>query len=269
MNSLPIGYRLEIRSGDDVTSETEAERQRIDQAAGNFGTENWDGNPIRVPGTRVPTRNAPLPGSPMHKCGGRFASGSAFCPGCRTELFPMFRLDMTDPRVAEIIDWPLPSFELPVCPGCILFHCDYSVDFSQSPFSISSTQLPASEQPFNEIVTPYETRDVLLRRLESHEYPDSDELCDYEGHQIGGIPPRWYSRYQDNVCPKCQRRMDYAAVIHYDDENVPLYETYTRKTNQSQVEVLREPVAFCLGDCKSYYVFTCHECLVLTYRFAM
>ena len=57
--------------------------------------------------------------------------------------------------------------------------------------------------------------------------------------------------------------------IHYDDENVPLFETYTHKINRSEVKVVQSPVAFCLGDCKSYYVFTCGDCLVVTYRYVM
>jgi len=140
----------------------------------------------------------------------------------------------------------------------MLFHQDYHVDVSQTPFSISSAVLPADEAPLIRVVTPYDTRPVTLRPLESHEYPDSNELCDYEGHQIGGVPPRWYSDYRHNECPRCRRLMSYGAVIHYDDENVPLFESDTQ-----------QPVAFCLGDCKSYYVFTCDECLVLTYRFVM
>jgi len=269
-NARPIGYRLEIHPGHDLTSQTEAERLRLEKAAFAFGTENWDGNPIHVPpGTRVPAPNSEPTDARIHKCGGQFKSGRVPCPGCKTDLFPMFRLDMSDPRVAEVVAWPLPTLEMPVCPGCILFHCDYSVDFTQTPFSISSAQLPADEKPFGDLVTPYETRDVTLRPLEPHEYPDSEELCDYEGHQIGGIPPRWYSEYQNNECPKCNRIMRYAAVIHYDSENVPLFETYTQKLDRSNSRVVQSPVAFSLGDCKSYYVFTCYECVVLTYRFAM
>jgi hypothetical protein len=269
MPSLPIGYRLEILAGNDVTPETESERQRLAEAASKFGTEEWDGNPLRLPGTRCPVPTEVRSERPMHRCGGRFSCGPVSCPVCRTELFPIFRLDMSDPKVAEIIDWPSPTLELPVCPGCILLHDDYHVDFSQSPFSISSKHLPAQEKPFTEIVVPYETRDVKLRPLEPHEYPDEEEWCDVEDHQIGGVPPRWYSDYKDNECPKCQQDMKYAAVIHYDDENVPLFEKFARKIDRSQTEEVQRPVAFCLGDCKSYYVFTCRECLVLTYRFVM
>jgi hypothetical protein len=119
------------------------------------------------------------------------------------------------------------------------------------------------------IVTPYECRDVTLRLLEHHEYPNADELCRCEGHQLGGIPPRRYSEYERNECLKCRQLMKYTAVIHYDSENVPLFETYTRKIDRKRSEVVESPVAFCLGDVKSYYVFACTNCLVLTYRFAM
>ncbi len=203
---------------------------------------------------------------------GQFGAGRVVCPGCRTELFPMFRLDMADPQVAEVVRWPLPTLELPVCPGCILFHCDYSVDFSQTPFVITSSEIqedPEPEEPIITIVTPYESRDVTLRLLQAHEYPDSDELSDYEGHQIGGTPPRWYSKYQRNECPRCEQLMEYAAVVHYDSDNVPLFERHTRKIDRTRTEVVQSPTAFCLGDLKSYYIFTCQQCLVLTYRFAM
>jgi len=272
MTSHPIGYRLEIHSGPDVTPETEAERQRIAEAAASFGTPHWDGNPIRIPGTRVPTPSVAPAGAWIHKCGGQFSDGRVVCPGCRTDLFPMFRLDMADPRVAEVVSWPLPTWELPVCPGCILFHGDYSVDFSQSPFEIISSEIHEDmdpQEPIRKIVTPYESRDVTLRLLEPHEYPNADELCDYEGHQLGGIPPRWYSEYERNECPKCKQLMSYAAVIHYDSENVPLFEAYTRKIDRERSEVVHVPTALCLGDLKSYYIFACANCLVLTYRFAM
>lgn len=268
MTALPIGYRLEIHPGDDLTPETEAERERIEQAGASFGTENWDGNPIRRPGDRVPYPTTKPSGAWLHKCGGQFTAGRVACPACKTELFPMFRLDMSDPQIAEIIAWPLPTLELPVCPGCILFHCDYHVDFSQTPFVIQSKVLPADEEPFSEIVTPYETRDVTLRPLKPEEYPGSDELSEFESHQVGGIPPRWYSDYKNNSCPKCHGAMRYGVVIHYDVENVPLFERYTRELDGSCLEIV-EPIGFCLGDLKSYYVFTCPDCLVLTYRFAM
>ncbi len=269
MTARPIGYRLQIHPGEDLTLETEAERLRIEQAWAKFGTENWDGQPIRRPGTRVPFPTTKPASTWVHKCGGQFTSGHVACPGCKTELFPMFRLDMSDAQVAEIVAWPLPTLELPVCPGCILFHCDYSVDFSQTPFTILSDQLPANEEAILEIVTPYESRDVTLRPLELNEYPDSEELVEYEGHQIGGVPPRWYSQYEHNTCPKCKSMMQYVAVIHYDSENVPLFERCTRKLHRSRSQIIESPVAFCLGDCKSYYVFTCPDCLVLTYRYAM
>lgn len=253
MASVPIGYRLEIHSGADVTPETEAERQRIAEAF-----EDWDGGPIRLPGTRLPSSTSSPSDCGIHFCGGRFAAGRVACPACQTDLFPMFRLDMADPWVSQIVQWPLPVLELPVCPGCVLFHQDYFVDFSQTPFAISSAVLPADEEPLIPILTPYETRTVTLRLLEPDEYPGADELCDCEGHQIGGVPPRWYSTYRHNECPSCGRLMAYAAVIHYDDGNVPLFDADTR-----------QPVAFCLGDCKSYYIFTCGDCLILKYRFAM
>lgn len=272
MTSLPIGYRLGIHSGPDLTPQTETERHRIADAAAKFGTPDWDGNPVRIPGTRVPTPSAPQHGARVHQCGGQFSAGRVVCPGCRTDLFPMFRLAMDDPQVAEVVNWPLPTLELPVCPGCILFHCDYSVDFSRTPFELLSSEITpgmAPEEIEIEIATPYESRDVTLRRLEPHEYPDSEELCDYEGHQIGGIPPRWYSKYAANDCPRCMQKMQYTAVVHYDAENVPLFEQFTRKIDRTRSEVIQAPTAFSLGDLKSYYVFSCSECLVLTYRFAM
>lgn len=183
--------------------------------------------------------------------------GQAFCPVCRTELFPIFRLDMADPRVHQIVTWPLPALELPVCPGCVFFHQDYYIDFSQTPFTVFTPHLAGEEKPLLAIKTPYETRRVTLRQLEAHEYPGSDELCKYEGHQIGGIPPRWFSNYKDNSCFRCCRPMKYASVVHYDDGNVPLFDADG------------DPVQFSLGDLKSYYVFTCAKCLVLSFRFAM
>lgn len=117
MTSHPIGYRLEIHSGCDVTPDTEKERHRIADASSKFGTPEWDGNPIQIPGSRVPTPSVPPSGSWIHKCGGQFEAGSVACPACGTDLFPMFRLEMADPQVSDIVNWPLPTLEFPVCPG--------------------------------------------------------------------------------------------------------------------------------------------------------
>lgn len=255
--SLPTGYRLLIHPGSDLTPETEAERQRIIDAA-----KNWDGGPLRLPGTRLPRHlDTNEAGGFGHRSGGAFiGSGRVNCPACGTELLPVFSLDTSDPRVGETVDWPLPRFELPVCPGCMFDHLDYFVDFSTAPLQIIQSGLKAGSEFDFPIASPYETRDVTLRPLRPDEYPGDDELADVASpaHQIGGIPPRWFSDYRDTNCCRCAQPMRYAAVIDYDDTNVPLFDAETRA-----------PCALCIGDMKSYYVFTCADCLMLGYRYAM
>jgi len=197
-----------------------------------------------------------------HQCGGTVLGvrSTPVCPNCSQDLFPVFKLDNSDPAVADLGLWRMPFLQVLVCPACALYMEPYWVRFSVDEVVIHGGERDTGEV-LQEIESPYESRPIRLRQLAEEE--DAMTAASRQAllnrdvppgiyHQLGGQPFR--GSRDPLVCVVCSRTMAFGGIVDYDDSNVPLYEP------------VRRPVALIIGDGDCLHYFTCRDCDVIGVR---
>jgi hypothetical protein len=202
-----------------------------------------------------------------HHAGGQLAGPvkDVPCPNCNRPLFPVFRLNLADDRVARLRLWDLPFLNVLVCPCCALSMEAYWTRFGPE-IEVMGGERDGGQLLNPDIDVPYETRAMRLVALKSDDYPLTEETIAAHGrrirapgvyHQLGGLPFR-YSAAWDwppvmNCCA-CDKSMTFAGVVDYDTLNVPLYERGGH------------PVALIIGDNDCLYWFTCRKCHTIGFQ---
>jgi hypothetical protein len=224
---------------------------------------DWDGNlyvgKTYPPGYRIEILSAEEESiePPLHFSGGEMdgAVKEVLCPNCTKPLFPVFRLSLADPRVADLGLWNQSSLQLLSCPFCGLYMEPYWVCF-HSTIEVIGGERDGGQLLNPYINLPYDQRRIRLVALRPSDFPSTEETCHAHRtrakppgvyHQIGGVP----FRYSKMACCKCKQPMIFAGIIDDDDLNVPLYEGN------------RQPVALVIGDNDRLYFFTCVKCHII------
>jgi hypothetical protein len=182
------------------------------------------------------------------------------CPNCEKELFPVFKLSMSDKRIRDLKLWNEEFLQVLVCPSCALCMEPYWILFRDGKIAIRGGERDGGGI-LQDINTPYESRLIKLEPLVAEDYPLTEKSHKafirrmrppgiY--HQIGGLPNR--GGYADMTCCECGKSMSFAGIVDYDDSNVPLTEND------------HEPVALIIGDMNWLHYFTCAACAVIGVR---
>lgn len=180
-------------------------------------------------------------------------SSLPLCPNCSRNLFPVFDLDCSDPKIIELQLWPDPRIIVFVCASCALYMRPYWIEYDKNIRIIGGER--DGGRILQDVAENYTARTIQLVKLDTIEFPTTEEYSKNLDlrkigsgiyHQIGGLPFR--GGYDEIECTNCHGPMKYAGCIDYDDLHVPLYE------NDGQ------PVALIIGDYDCLNWFTCCRC---------
>ncbi|WP_116808200.1 hypothetical protein [Steroidobacter cummioxidans] len=147
---------------------------------------------------------------------------------------------------------------LDVCPSCSHSLNNYYVTIEAAGRKAAGGFMDEGG-PVWELDLPFGSRRVDLQPISVSFWDDLDAQEEYlsrrllEGvyHQVGG---RAVKTCRDPIdeCQRCGGRVDFFAVIDYDDLNVPLYEE-------------AQPRSLIIGDMRSLNVYLCRQCPTINY----
>jgi hypothetical protein len=195
------------------------------------------------------------PNDHLHSTGGTLTGGfiDPTCSNCQSPLFPAFKLDMSDDRLAQLGIWNEPFLQILTCPNCCLYLKPYWLDFSTKLVLLHGGY---SDSAFLSADLPYPERSLRLRKLTESEYPLSYDVFDNldlraRKHQVGGFPVHlWFDENHILNCYKCDKKMVFAGIVDDDRGEFDLREN-------------GQEVCLSIADADSLYFYTCANCKVI------
>lgn len=191
---------------------------------------------------------------------GGYGSEKVPCPCCKRFMLAGWDLDMRDPLVSELVDWPQKRLTAHVCIQCDLYQDPYWIVYSEDGKATPCRR--SRSKPFCNFADPYPRWHCFLTPLNAEDYPTNAERLDNLSsrkvppgiyHQLGGLPaPRGPVNMK---CRLCNEPMKFTGILDSDCVNFVFLDVGGK--NGSDVSGLLIADDDCLD------IFTCSKCSVI------